>query len=137
MKVKQMMKLASNHPENQKIEIPIRQIHLRLWAYTKPNKGPFLVALLMIFCLSALQVLIPQVTRYTIDSVIPKKQFYLLPWVGISILVISGLTGIFNFLRNYFIAVFGHRTIDSLRRDLYQHIQQLSIGFLTISVQEI
>jgi len=129
MKVKQMMKLASNHPENQKIEIPIRQIHLRLWAYAKPNKGPFLVALLMIFCLSALQVLIPQVTRYTIDSVIPKKQFYLLPWVGISILVISGLTGIFNFLRNYFIAVFGHRTIDSLRRDLYQHIQQLSIGF--------
>lgn len=129
MKVNQMMKLVSNHPESLTSKTPTQQIYSRFWVYAQQNIFPFLAALLMVFCLSALQVFLPQVTRYTIDIIIPNKQFHLLPWVGIIILLISCLTGIFDFLRSYLMAVFGHRTIDSLRRDLYQHLQQLSIGF--------
>lgn len=129
MKVNQMMKFVRNHPESLKSRITPQQIYARFWFYARQNIWPFLAALFMIFCLSALQILLPQVTRYTIDMIIPKQQFDLLPWVGVIILLISCLTGIFDFLRSYLMAVFGHRTIDILRRDLYQHLQQLSVSF--------
>lgn len=129
MKVNQMMKFISNHPEPLKSRIPLQQIYSRLWFYAQQNILSFFAALLMIFCLSALQILLPQITRYTIDFIIPNQQFYVLPWVGIIILLISCLTGLFDFLRSYLMAVFGHRTVDILRRDLYQHLQKLSISF--------
>ncbi len=129
MKVNQMMKFISNHPDSLKSRTPLPQIYSRFWFYARQNITSFLAALLMIFCLSALQILLPQITRYTIDTIIPGQQFHLLPWVGIIILLISCLTGVFDFLRSYSMAVFGHRTIDILRRDLYQHLQQLSISF--------
>ena len=129
MKVNQMMKFIRNHPESLKPRISLQQIYFRFWFYARQNIKPFLAALFMIFCLSALQILLPQITRYTIDMIIPRRQFHLLPWVGIVILLISCLTGIFDFLRSYLMAIFGHRTIDILRRDLYQHLQQLSVSF--------
>nr|WP_255512225.1 ABC transporter ATP-binding protein [Planktothrix sp. FACHB-1355] len=85
--------------------------------------------MLVIFGLSCVQVLIPQITRYTIDYIIPTKDFKALPWVAGAIVSISLLVGILNFLRSYMMSLFGQRTIDSIRNDLYRHIQKLSISF--------
>nr|WP_199330467.1 ABC transporter ATP-binding protein [Microcoleus sp. FACHB-68] len=82
-----------------------------------------------IVCLSLLQVLLPQITRYVIDTVIPEKKFHYLPWVAGSILFISFLIGVLNFFRSYMMSLFGQRTIDHIRNDLYKHLQKLSIGF--------
>jgi subfamily B ATP-binding cassette protein MsbA len=101
----------------------------RLFTYIWSNKIPLLVALGIIVCLSFLQILIPQITRYVIDSIIPAKQFNLLPWVAVAILLISLLMGIFNYFRSYMMSLFGQRTIDHLRNDLYKHLQKLSINF--------
>lgn len=84
---------------------------------------------MIIICLSIIQALIPQVTRYTIDVVIPTKQLNLLPWIVGTIFLISILTGVLNYGRTYLMSLFGERIIDSIRNDMYKHIQELSISF--------
>jgi ABC-type multidrug transport system fused ATPase/permease subunit len=129
MKADLVLKVATNDPGDLPERTSVLKLCRRLLSYILQNKTPLFVALLIIGCLSFLQILIPQITRYVIDFIIPTKQFALLPWVAIAILLISLLIGVLNFFRSYMMSLFGHRTIDSLRNDLYKHIQKLSINF--------
>jgi len=79
--------------------------------------------------LSTLKVLIPQVTRYVIDNLIPTGKVDLLPWIAVAIITISIGLGLLNFARTYTISLVGQRTIYHLRQDLYQHLQRLSLEY--------
>jgi subfamily B ATP-binding cassette protein MsbA len=129
MKADLVLKVATNDPGKVPERASVMMLCKRLFTYIWSNKIPLLVALGIIVCLSFLQILIPQITRYVIDSIIPAKQFNLLPWVAVAILLISLLMGIFNYFRSYMMSLFGQRTIDHLRNDLYKHLQKLSINF--------
>jgi subfamily B ATP-binding cassette protein MsbA len=124
-----VLKVATNDPGQLPERSSVVVLCKRLYSYIWQNKSPVIVALGIIVCLSFLQILIPQITRYVIDYVIPAKQFNLLPWVAGAILLISLLIGILNYFRSYMMSLFGQRTIDNLRNDLYKHIQKLSISF--------
>jgi len=124
-----VLKVATNDPGKLPERASIKMLWKRLFSYILRNKAPLLIALGIIVCLSLLQVLLPQITRYVIDVVIPEKKFNLLPWVAAAILLISLLIGVLNFFRSYLMSVFGQRTIDNLRNDLYKHLQKLSISF--------
>ena len=129
MKADLVLKVATNDPGKLPERASVKMLVKRLFSYIWQNKTPLLVALGIIVCLSFLQVLLPQITRYVIDVVIPEKRFNLLPWVAAAILLISLLIGVLNFCRSYLMSVFGQRTIDNLRNDLYKHLQKLSISF--------
>ncbi len=129
MKADLVLKVATNDPGNLPERASVKMLCQRLFSYILRNKSPLFLALGMVFCLSFLQILIPQITRYVIDVVIPEKKFNLLPWVAAAILLISLLMGVLNFFRSYLMSVFGQRTIDNLRNDLYRHLQKLSISF--------
>jgi subfamily B ATP-binding cassette protein MsbA len=125
-----VLKVATNDPGGKLPErASIKMLCKRLFSYIVRNKTPLLIALGIIVCLSLLQVLIPQITRYVIDVVIPEKRFNLLPWVAAAIILISLLIGVLNFLRSYMMSLFGQRTINNIRNDLYKHLQKLSINF--------
>lgn len=127
MKANNLLRIATNGEV--KTNTSIAQLFKRLSSYLWQNKLPFLVAVVTIFCISFVQVLIPQITRYAIDVVIPEKNFNALVWVGSAIAIISLLMGVLNFIRSYMMSVFGQKTIENIRNDLYKHIQQLSIAF--------
>lgn len=129
MKADLVLKVATNDPGQLPERASVMVLIKRLFSYIWRNKSPLLVALGIILCLSFLQILIPQITRYVIDSVIPAKKFNLLPWVAGAILGISLLIGVLNYFRSYMMSLFGQRTIDNLRNDLYKHLQKLSISF--------
>ncbi len=129
MQAKVLQKIAANKNSNVPIKTSVQKLYKRLWVYILQNKLPFAIAIVMILCLSFLQVLIPQITRHAIDTVIPSKNLDQLPWVGGAILLVSLLVGVFNFLRSYMMSLFGHRILNNIRNDLYQHIQKLSISF--------
>lgn len=129
MKADLVLKVATNDPGKLPERASVKMLVQRLFSYLWQNKTPLLVALGIIVCLSFLQILLPQITRYVIDVVIPENKFNLLPWVAGAILLISLLIGILNFFRSYMMSVFGQRTIDNLRNDLYKHLQKLSISF--------
>ncbi|NEP53046.1 MAG: ABC transporter ATP-binding protein, partial [Moorea sp. SIO3C2] len=93
------------------------------------HKAPFIFAIVLTICASFINFFIPQVNRYVIDVVIPEKQFNMLPWVGVIILSMTLAAGGLLFFQLYAVKVFGQKTIESIRLDLYQHIQGLSISF--------
>ncbi|MBW4683109.1 MAG: ABC transporter ATP-binding protein/permease [Microcoleus vaginatus WJT46-NPBG5] len=124
-----ILKVATNDPGDLPDRVSVKILCRRLFTYIWQNKSPLLIGLGTIVCLSLLQVLLPQITRYVIDTVIPEKKFNYLPWVAGAILFISFLIGVLNFFRSYMMSLFGQRTIDQIRNDLYKHLQKLSIGF--------
>ncbi|HBS68032.1 MAG TPA: ABC transporter [Cyanobacteria bacterium UBA11153] len=129
MQANVLQKIAANKNGSVPIKTSVKKLYKRLWIYIWQNKLPFAIAIVMIFCLSFSQVLIPQITRYAIDAVIPDQKFEQLPWIAGVILLVSLLIGVFNFLRSYMMSLFGHRILNDIRNDLYQHIQKLSISF--------
>lgn len=129
MKADLILKVATNDPGDLPDRVSVKILCRRLFTYIWQNKSPLFMGLGTIVCLSLLQVLLPQITRYVIDTVIPEKKFNYLPWVAGSILFISFLIGVLNFFRSYMMSLFGQRTIDHIRNDLYKHLQKLSIGF--------
>ncbi|NEP35318.1 ABC transporter ATP-binding protein [Moorena sp. SIO3B2] len=124
-----VLKIALSDADKLDTNRAVKKLLQRIFKYVWQNKLPFFFALVIIICLSIMQALIPQVTRYTIDVVIPTKQLNLLPWIVGAIFLISILTGVLNYGRTYLMSLFGERIIDSIRNDMYKHIQGLSISF--------
>ena len=129
MHAEMIRKIAKSDPTQFETETPILQLYGRLLAYVWQYKWAMAGGIASIFALSFLQILIPQITRFVIDVIIPARRFDWLPWVGICIIGIALLLGLLNFVRNYLMAVVGQRTVFTLRRDLYEHLQALSLGY--------
>lgn len=117
----------TNETTLEKVAAPNSFKHL--FGYALRHKSPFIFAIVVAFLFASIKFFIPQVTRYTIDIIIPQKQFTVLPALAIGILFFYILFGILNSYRVYLINVFGQRVIDSIRTDLYNHIQNLSTSF--------
>ncbi|MEI7026589.1 ABC transporter ATP-binding protein [Paenibacillus sp. y28] len=79
--------------------------------------------------ISLLEFAIPQLTQYTIDQVIPQKQYSSLVWIGLGIIGVAGLLGLFNFISGYCMTWLGQSAIFTLRNDLFRHIQSLDMKF--------
>ncbi|MCL6433663.1 MAG: ABC transporter ATP-binding protein/permease [Leptolyngbyaceae cyanobacterium HOT.MB2.61] len=129
MHAEMIRKIAKSDPTQLETETPILQLYGRLLAYVWQYKWAMAGGIASIFALSFLQILIPQITRFVIDVIIPARRFDWLPWVGICIIGIAVLLGLLNFVRNYLMAVVGQRTVFTLRRDLYEHLQALSLSY--------
>ena len=104
-------------------------IYKRLFEYGWQHKTPFLFAIFLTICASLINFFIPQINRYVFDVIIPEKNFNMLPWVGAIILLTTLGAGVLLFFQLYAIKLFGQKTIDSIRIDLYKHVQYLSISF--------
>jgi subfamily B ATP-binding cassette protein MsbA len=129
MHAEMIRKIAKSDPAKLKTETPLWQLYQRLLGYVWHHRLAMAGSIISIFALSFLQILIPQITRYVIDVLIPARRFDGLLWVGVSIISIALLLGLLNFVRSYLMAVVGQRTVFALRRDLYEHLQALSLGF--------
>ncbi|NMF85150.1 ABC transporter ATP-binding protein [Nodosilinea sp. P-1105] len=129
MQANMIRKIAERDPVTLQTEASVFQLYGRLLGYVFQHRGGLVMGFISIVGVSLLQVLIPQITRYVIDTLIPAQRFDLLIWVGLSIVAIALLLGTFNFLKSYSLALVGQRTIYQLRNDLYQHLQKLSLGY--------
>lgn len=116
-------------PDELQEKVESQNLYLRLFSYGLPYKKPFLLGVLLTIFASVITFFVPQINRYVIDVIIPEKQFNMLPWVGALILLMSLVGGTLSFLQLYAIKIFGENTIKSIRIELYQHLQFLSINF--------
>ena len=128
MEANVVVNIADNNESNLP-KAAAKNVYQRLFRYAWQHKSSLLVSIVVAYSFAFLKFFIPQISRYTIDVIIPEKQFNLLPWVAAVILLVSILAGVFNFGRDYFMTIFGQRTIDTIRLDTYKHIQNLSISF--------
>jgi subfamily B ATP-binding cassette protein MsbA len=121
--------IAQKNPAEFQIETSALILYQRFFKYIWKEKLKLILASSTIFILSFLQVIIPQITRYIIDVVIPEKRFDLLPSLGLGIAGIALLIGGLNFARSYLMSLVGQQIIHDIRNELYQHLQRLSLSF--------
>ncbi len=102
---------------------------LRMFSLTRARWGLLLAAFLSIVLVSLLAFIIPQLTRYTIDIVIPEKRFGELGWIAGGVLGAAALLGVLGFVSSTAMAAVGQRAIHDLRNTLYRHIQSMDMAF--------
>ena len=109
-------------------------------SYLKPYRLPFVWALAQVLLISAFELLKPWPLKIIIDHVLSKKP---VPWEfaqtwsaeGLLFFACSSLILIYLFsgglrvLNDYKTILIGQRMVNDLRRDLYSHIQRLSLSF--------
>ncbi len=106
-----------------------REVTARLFSYLKPHRKDLGVAVVMMMFSVLANVASPPLIGWAIDEGISKRDMTVLGGgvVAFIILQLLGFVGFRVQLRN--MAVIGQTIIQTLRNQLFDHIQYLSIGF--------
>lgn len=107
----------------------IRNMFLRIVEHARTEKLALATAFICIILISLLEFIIPQLTKHTIDDVIPNHKFNQLFLVGGGVIGAAIVLGLLRFLSTSFMAAIGQRVLYKLRNDLYRHLQQLDVSF--------
>ncbi|MCE5243791.1 MAG: ABC transporter ATP-binding protein [Syntrophobacteraceae bacterium] len=114
----------------------IRKIMPYLWPY----RWPFVFALAQVFLMSGCELLKPWPLKIIIDNVLSGKPIdweflksyppeILLIQACFAMVVVYLVLGGITLLNNYTTIRIGQRMVNDLRRDLYSHLQRLSLAF--------
>jgi len=76
-----------------------------------------------------LQLPMPLLTRYVIDQIFPEKNFQLLNWVIIGLVLFMLIRTTSGFLSSICLAIFRENVIIKVQMKLFQHIQRLTLTF--------
>lgn len=112
----------------------------RVLSYLAPYRWQFLIALAQVFLISGFELLKPWPFKIVIDNVLGGKSLpvklsvelspqWLLWFSCISTVLIYVLSAVLNLLNSYTTITFGQQMVNDLRRDLYHHLQRLSLKF--------
>ncbi len=108
--------------------------------YLRPYLFPFVFALTQVFIMSGCELLKPWPLKIIIDNVLGGKA---LPWAGLSeyqpqtvlilasvgLVIIYLILGGITLLNNYTTIKIGQNMVNDMRRDIYGHLQRLSLAF--------
>lgn len=103
----------------------------RIWLFILPYKKPLFFALLLMFGTSIASVLGPYFVGLAIDDGLVKKDLLSLRNTALMYLIVASLQWVFIYLRVNLMAKVGQSIIYDLRRDLFTHLQALSLSFFS------
>jgi subfamily B ATP-binding cassette protein MsbA len=114
----------------EKLEVPdIPMNWKRLIRYLSPYKLRMLIAILALISSAALSLVFPAVISSVVDSVLKQNNLQLLDQITAGLLVVFFLRSVTSLIENYNLNYIGERLVVDLRLQLYNHLQELSIGF--------
>jgi ATP-binding cassette subfamily B protein len=102
---------------------------VRLLGRAKPYALPMVGGLLLMLTLTTIQMAQPVLTKILVDNVIPNADMHLFVLIIIGIIGIYSFSSIFSGTRAYLMAWLGERIVHDLRKDVYGHLQALSLDF--------
>jgi ATP-binding cassette subfamily B protein len=112
----------------------------RLLSYLGPYRRELMIGMLAAVVMTILSLLPPYLTKYLIDQVVKPfetgamtmDQAQLAGWVVIAILALAYLLReVGHWLRLKYMSILGEFVAADLRRELYEHLQRLSLSFYT------
>ncbi|MBL8160458.1 MAG: ATP-binding cassette domain-containing protein [Anaerolineae bacterium] len=101
----------------------------RLISYLKPYRARMLVAILALISSAALSLVFPGVISNVVDSVLQQGNAALLDQITLGLIVVFFVRSVTSLLENYNLNYIGEKLVTDLRRQLYHHLQTLSLGF--------
>ena len=108
-----------------------RALLRRVFAYARPYIAAVAVVLATIVAISLLELIPPLLYRNLIDVVLPERDFGQLNTLALAMLAIPIARGLIGVLQRYYSARAGEGIIYDLRREMYGHLQSMSIRFFT------
>ena len=103
----------------------------RVLSYASSYKVEMAVVLITIVIISILTVVPPLLMKGLIDTAIPEKNLALVTVLGLGMVAVPLTNGIVGVVQRRATAGMGEGVIFDLRRELYDHLQGMSLGFFT------
>jgi ATP-binding cassette, subfamily B, multidrug efflux pump len=101
----------------------------RLWKYMRPYWFTFMLCLLLLPVISALQLVQPHLLQVAIDDYLMASEYDGLYWVvaafGVAVFLQSGT----RFLQFWLMQRAGQRALYDLRQKIFDHVQSLSVRY--------
>jgi ATP-binding cassette subfamily B protein len=103
----------------------------RVSAYARPYSMWVLIMLGTILGISVLSVIPPLLTRELIDVAIPEKNTTMITLLALGMVAVPLLSGLLGVAQRFANSNVGEGLIFDLRRQLYAHLQRMSMSFFT------
>jgi len=101
----------------------------RMWRFVKPYTWRLLVALLFMTLATVANVSGPYLIKVALDNGIAQKDQPTLTVTVILYLITAVVMWLFNYIRIRIMAVTGQSIIYDIRREVFDHLEELSLGF--------
>ena len=108
-----------------------RSLLRRVLGYGLAYKREMTVVLVTIVIISLLSLIPPLLIGDLIDNAIPEEDLGRVTWLGIGMVLVPLFNGAFGVLQRWASASIGEGIIYDLRRQLFAHLQRMSLGFFT------
>ena len=103
----------------------------RLFSFARPYTWKLLLAMLYMLGASAAAVSGPYFVKLAIDNGLTVHNYDALRWIILAYLAASVMQWLFIYLRVNLMAKVGQSVIYDVRRTLFDHLQELSLGFFS------
>jgi ATP-binding cassette, subfamily B, bacterial MsbA len=120
---------SSRTAEPPQLKGRVRGTLVRLFAYARPYYVHWAVAAATLAGASALQLVPPWITKHVIDDVIPAQDQPQLLWAAGALVALHLLRGAMAFFNRYVVTWVGQHVLYEIGKDLFQHVQRLSLRF--------
>ncbi|MGB9597907.1 MAG: ABC transporter transmembrane domain-containing protein, partial [Candidatus Poribacteria bacterium] len=101
----------------------------RLLKYLKKYWYFMFLALLALLINRVLTLAVPEITQRAIDIAIGQKRYGLLGILALSIVGVTILTALFQFIQEYILQYASQKAIYDIRNEMYDHLQRLPFSF--------
>jgi ATP-binding cassette, subfamily B, multidrug efflux pump len=105
----------------------------RLLIYAKPYWHLILFSLVLVLCITGLELYRPILVGQVIDEFIAKKNFDGVKHIALIYLIVLLLSFFCNFLQTWILSLTGQNIIYNIRQEVFEHIQKLSLRFFDIT----
>ncbi|THF83291.1 ABC transporter ATP-binding protein [Cohnella fermenti] len=101
----------------------------RIYEHARREWPAIAAAIGCVIAISLLEFIVPQLTKYTIDRLIPERRLGELIYIGGGVLGAAVALGALNYVSSSLMASIGQKVLYKFRNDLYRHMQSLDVSF--------
>lgn len=105
------------------------EIFKRLKPFFWPHRKYFFISIIFLFFITGITVVYPIILQITIDEVVLKDRFNLIPWIALVFLFLMAIKAVSAYLHQYMGDLFGIITVYKLREALYNKLQVLAFRY--------
>ena len=101
----------------------------RFFSYYRPYRGLFVLDFSCAIFVALLELGFPLAVNMVVDQLLPSKDWELIVWACIGLLILYGINSGMNYVVTYWGHMLGINIETDMRKKLYDHIQKLSFRF--------